>query len=73
MMALYRAIAFCVWFGVAFVLCAIVLAVAAIAVIGAVAFGLLSPTRTPRSSLAALRLNAEAAIAHVRALKPQHP
>jgi hypothetical protein len=48
----------------------IVAAVALVAVLGAVVYGLLSPTRTPKSVLRALVANTEAGIARVRALRP---
>jgi hypothetical protein len=69
-LAPYRAIAFCLWFGVMFVIATVVVAIAVVAVLACVAFGLACPSRTPKSMLNALAVNTGAAITHVRALEP---
>jgi hypothetical protein len=64
-MIIYRGLAMMIWFGVMFAVCT-----AIITVLGAVVFGLASPSRTPRSALQALAANTRAGIAHVGALRP---
>ena len=66
----WRMIAFTVWFGVAFALCTVVIVAALVAIIGAIVYGLISPTRTPKTALRSLLANTEAGIAHVKALRP---
>ncbi len=66
----WRFIVFTVWFGVMFAICTVAIAVALVAIIGAVVYGLASPTRTPASCLRSLAAHTEAAIAQVRALRP---
>jgi hypothetical protein len=71
--ALYRAIAFFVVFGVVMALAVIACAVAAVAVLGAVVYGLASRKQTVRSALSALALNFTAAVELIVALRPQGP
>jgi hypothetical protein len=70
-MALYRAIALCVFLGVIVALAAVACAVAVIAVVGAVIYGLASHTQTVGSALRALGLNVAAGVELVGALRPQ--
>jgi len=60
----WRMIVFTVWFGVAFALCTVIIAVALVAVL----VGLVMPSRTVRGQQRSLLANTEAAIGHIRAL-----
>jgi hypothetical protein len=66
----YRLIAFMLFVGIVIAVLAIGIAVALVFVIGAVIYGLASPTRTPASCLRALVLNTREGIAHIQALRP---
>ncbi len=66
----WRFIVFTVWFGVMFAICTVIIVVALVAVVGAGVYGLVSPTRTPKTALRSLVANTEAGIAHVKALRP---
>lgn len=66
----WRMIVFTVWFGVAFALCTVIIAVAVLAIIGAVVYGLVMPSRTVKGQLRTLDLTISEGIAHVRALRP---
>jgi hypothetical protein len=68
-MIIWRVWAFAMWFGVMFAICTVIIGAALIAVLLAVLYGLVSPTRTPASCLRSLAVNTEAGIAHVRALR----
>jgi hypothetical protein len=68
--ALWRILAFFVWFGVMFAICTVVIAVALAAALLAVVYGLASPSRTPASCLLSLWLNARQAVIEVDALRP---
>jgi len=69
-MALYRAIAFCIVLGVIVALAVIACAVAIIAVVGAVVYGLASRNQTVRSALIAVAANVSAAVSLIGALRP---
>jgi hypothetical protein len=68
-LALYRVIAFLLWFGVMFAICTVIIAVALMFVVGAVVMGLVTPSRTVGGQLRSLYANTEAGIAHVEALR----
>ena len=70
-MALYRGLAFCVVLGVIVALIAIACAVAVIALLGAVLYGLASRKQTVRSALHALAVNVAAAAELIGALRPE--
>lgn len=70
-MAVYRAIALCVFLGVVIALAAIACAVAMIAVFGAVIYGVASREQTVRSALHTLAVNVTAGVELVGALRPQ--
>jgi hypothetical protein len=69
---IWSALKLAVWFGVAFALTTVVVVAALAGILGAVAFGILSPSRSPASSLRSLAVNASDAVAHVRQLDPRH-
>jgi hypothetical protein len=66
---LYRLIVFMVMVGVLTAILAMGIAVALVFVIGAVAMGLVMPSRTVRGQLRSLYANTAAGIAHVGALR----
>ena len=66
---LWRLIAFMLWFGTAFAVATVIIAVALMAVIIAVVYGS-APSRTVSGQLSWLFLNTREGIAHVQALKP---
>jgi hypothetical protein len=68
-MIIYRLLAFCLWFGAMFAIATVLIAVAVVAVIGAVVIGLVSPNRTPASTLRALQLNTRDGIERLNALR----
>lgn len=65
--AVWRLLAFGIWFGVLFAICSILIAGAVVTLLGAVLFGLVSPTRTGRAGATAWLANVTAAIDLVRA------
>jgi Na+-translocating ferredoxin:NAD+ oxidoreductase RnfD subunit len=69
-MALYRLIAFMVWFGVMFALCTIVVAVALALIVGAVLMGLTMPSRTVRGQLRSVVVNCGDLATEIDALRP---
>jgi hypothetical protein len=69
--AVWRILAFMLWFGVAFVLCTVVIALVLVLITGAVLMGLFMPSRTVRGQLASVVLNCGEAVAHVKALDPR--
>lgn len=70
-MALYRAAAFCIVLGVMIALAALACAVATVAVLVAIVYGLASRKRTIRSALRALAINLAAAVRLIASLRPQ--
>ena len=68
-MAVYRLIAFMVWFGIMFALITAAIAVALVFAIGTVVMGLVMPSRTVGGQLRSLYANTEAGIAHVKSLR----
>jgi hypothetical protein len=68
-MIVYRVLAFCLWFGAMFAIITVLIAVALVFVIGATIVGLVSPTRTPKSTLQALAANTGHGIAQINALR----
>lgn len=69
--ALYRVISFMLWFGIAFAVCTIVVAVALVLVVGAVLMGALTPGRTASGQLRSLVLNTRQAVIEVKVLDPR--
>ena len=66
--AIYRLIAFLMWFGVMFALCTILIAVALLVVTGAVVMGLAMPSRTVAGQLRSVQLHAREGIALIQGL-----
>jgi hypothetical protein len=60
---------FCLWFGIAFAVCTVVVAVALVLVVGAVLMGVLMPSRTVGGQLRSLALNTRQAVIEVDALR----
>jgi hypothetical protein len=69
MIVVWRIWSFCLWFGIMFALCTVIIAVALAAVLLAVVYGLASRSHTPASSLRALYANARQAVVEVDALR----
>jgi hypothetical protein len=66
---LWRLWVFMLWFGVMMSVGTVIIGVALLFAIGAVIYGLASPTRTVGGQLRSLYVNTEAGIAHVRAMR----
>jgi hypothetical protein len=71
MMVLYRVAAAMLWFGVAFAIATVIIAVTLVLVVGAVLMGALMPGRTIKGQLRSLDFNTRVVIAQVKALNPR--
>jgi hypothetical protein len=65
----WRVWVFLLWFGVMFAICTVIIGAALIAVLLAVVYGTLSPSRTVGGQLRSLQLHTTEGIALVQALK----
>jgi hypothetical protein len=63
---IWRAWCLAMWFGVMFAVCSVIIGAALVAVLLAVVYGLVSPSRTVGGQLRSLYGNTEAGIAHLK-------